>query len=243
MDAERQKKFESSIDTAGAEFTKLGASESDHKELMDRLIFAVVGFDKKKPDASEEDAGKFVGKIVTNLTSTYNRRQAHLSDKHSAQSRAIRKTQIEAISSEHGIKFTYLRETFRFVWPPIPVDDEEQDVAGQLPSPIKEEVEYGDKVGTVAFKYHLDHKNQIFVELAFSFCSPKDRFDNLDGKEEALKHFMEGKTLKLEASHGALSGSLLGPLTPVAIEYAEKVLKANGVVRRLKEDWKIFDLR
>jgi hypothetical protein len=236
MDAERQKKFQPFIDAAGVTVGELGLVEDQGQILVDSLILAVVGFDKKHTEATEADAKAFVERILNNLLATHKRKQAQTTDKHSARSRAIRKTQIDAISAEHGIKFSYLREEFRFVWPATPADESEADVPGQLPEPAKQEVEYGDKVGVIAFKYHLDHKNQISVELAMSFCSPKDTFDNLDGKEEALKHFMEGKTLKLDASHGALFGSLLGKPYPIAIEYAQNILQANGVVRRLKID-------
>jgi len=236
MDAERQKKFQPFIDAAGVTVGELKLAGDQEKILIDSLILAVVGFDTKYTEATEAEASAFIERILNNLLATHKRKQAQLSDKHSAPSRAIRKNQIDAISAEHGIKFSYLREEFRFVWPSVPVDESEADVPGQLPDPEKTEIEYGNKIGVIAFKYHLSHKGQINVELAMSFCSPKDTFDNLDGKEEALKHFMEGKTLMLEASHGALFGSLLGKPYPIAVEYAENVLRANGVVRRLEEN-------
>lgn len=236
MDAERQKKFQAHIDAAGVNVAASGLAEDQGQFLIDRLILAVVGFDTKNPDATEDQAKAFVETVVGKLMTTYKNREANLADKNSARSRAIRKTQIEAISAEHGIKFTFLREEFRFVWP-MGTEDENGEPVPLVP--IEDEVEQGDKIGVIAFKYHLDHKNKLSVELAMSFCSPKDKFDNLGGKEEALKHFMEGKTMKLEAAQGALFGSLLGRVPPIAIAYATNVLKANGVTRRLKNSFSI----
>jgi hypothetical protein len=236
MDAERQKKFTPHIDVAGAKLAGMGIPEDQVKFLIDSLIVAIVGFDGAKPDATDDAAQKIVEKLTDNLVATYNRKQAQLADKHSKRSRQIRKEQVDSISEEHGIKFTYLREETRFVWPTAPVDDADSEVQGQLPDPERYETEEGEKIGVIAYKYHLGHKGRLGVELAMSFCSPRDNWNNLDGKEEALKHFLEGKTLTLEASHGALFGSLLGRPSTVAIQYAKDVLKADGVVRRLKID-------
>jgi phosphohistidine swiveling domain-containing protein len=240
MDTERQAKFQPHIDEFAAILKEEGWAADKAKLVLDDMIPGIVGFDAKRPDATEEEVLAFVAKLGSNVSKAHVRKAAQALLPNSPENRAARTASLAALEAEHHVHFAYLRETYRFVWPTTPPDAEDDNtVPGQLPEPPHEEVEVGDKNGVIAFKYHLSMNNTLLVEYAISYCSSKDRFDSLVGKEKAMERFLAKQTLTVEASRGALFGSLVGPSAPLIIAYAKDVLKANGVVREVVENLNI----
>lgn len=65
---------------------------------------------------------------------------------------------------------------------------------------------------TIAFKYSLNEKNELFIDYAVSFCRSDENFDPLIGKQESLKKFLAGDTISTQITHEPFGPVKLGQL-------------------------------
>lgn len=231
METERQNLFKQHVDLFAEDLVKDKFSEDAVTSILRDMIPGIKGFDANYPDATDEKRAEFIRKIGEGVVRAHVRKASLAISVDSPENRAIRLKKLVELQESHHVHFAYIRDTFRFVWPAP--QDEEDILAREVPAPQREHVAFGQKRGVIAFKYHLSNKGELEIEFALSYCSEKDRFDSLQGKEGALDRFVSKKTLTIEASRGALFNPLVGSAAELVIMYARDVMKANGVVREV----------
>jgi endo-1,4-beta-D-glucanase Y len=126
---------------------------------------------------------------------------------------------VNEVAELNGVKFVHRREVATVL------DKESNPKIGSYD--LLKFVESTRGGATIAFKYSVDDKNDLYIVYAVAFCRTDENFDPLIGKQESLKKFMNGQVIVASITHE--------PFGPVKLNQLDSAYKTYENAEKAKQ--------
>lgn len=164
-----------------------------NSKVLTKVSEALEGYKLRHPDLTEDHFGAFALAVKARVMQHVPKWDAH-------EDRKRRRAALNALAKEHNVQFFIKREYHEVA---VRVSDllnlldtmkDGQELIDYLVN--AERSGLINNGGTVYASYIENIEGQAYVTIAAAFCNPKDTFDKLAGKEQAIERLLNGPNAK-----------------------------------------------